>query len=63
MDKLIFISVLFLSLSLNAQESIEGGFEFLTDDNKKYSIYVPSSYDESESNALMVGSVLKHFIK
>jgi len=55
MDKMIFISVFFLAFNLNAQESIDGGFEFQSDDNKKYSIYIPSSYDDNVSNALMVG--------
>lgn len=47
---------LFLSSSiLFAQERIDGSFAFQTDAAKKYSIYVPSSYDASEAQTLMMG--------
>ena len=39
----------------NTQQSIDGTINFQTDPAKKYSIYVPSSYDENQANALMVG--------
>ena len=51
----ILFTFLLSSISLIAQESINGTIDFQTDPAKKYSIYVPSNYDENVSNALMVG--------
>jgi len=39
---------------LHAQEVIDGGFDFETVSNKKYSLYIPSAYDDSQSNQLML---------
>jgi len=41
--------------SINAQESVDGSFSFQTDPAKKYSIYIPSSYDANTPNTLMLG--------
>jgi len=40
---------------LQSQEAIDGSFPFQDDPEKKYAIYVPSNYDESNANSLMVG--------
>ena len=45
----------FLTTNILAQQSIDGAIDFQNDPNKKYSIYVPSSYDASQANALMIG--------
>ncbi len=50
---LAFILIPFTFLS--AQTSIDGSFEFQSDPAKKYSIYVPTSYDEATPNTLMLG--------
>ena len=50
-----FLFCAFISFSLFGQESIDGTIDFQTDPEKKYSIYVPSSYDENNPNAMMVG--------
>lgn len=50
-----FLFCFVASVSLIGQESINGTIDFQTDPAKKYSIYVPSNYDENVSNALMVG--------
>lgn len=42
------------SLVLSSQ-SIDGSFAFDTDPAKKYSIYIPSSYDEAIPNSMMLG--------
>lgn len=55
MDKLLVLITLFVSTTLLGQQSIDGAFEFQSDPNKKYSIYVPSSYDENIANTLMIG--------
>jgi len=52
----IFIFVIALSLtSVFGQEVIDGNFAFQNDPAKKYSIYVPSSYDDAIPHALMIG--------
>ena len=50
---LIFFSA--LTSTFIAQESIDGSFAFSNDPAKKYSLYVPSSYDDNTPNALMLG--------
>ncbi len=56
MNKLLFVALIFMFNSVVvAQQSIDGDYAFQSDDNKKYSIYVPSSYDETQANPLMVG--------
>lgn len=55
MDKLLIIITFFISTATFAQQSIDGSFDFQSDPEKKYSLYVPSSYNENESNGLMVG--------
>ena len=55
MRALILLSFLFATLSLFAQESIDGNFAFSNDPAKKYSIYVPSNYDATNPNTLMLG--------
>jgi len=48
------LSLLALTLITFGQQRIDGSFEFQTDPNKKYSIYIPSDYDGS-ANKLMLG--------
>lgn len=50
----IFLLVL-LFAQLNAQEKIDGSFEFQSDPDKKYSIYVPSTYEANSPSELMLG--------
>lgn len=50
---LILISICTLS-TINAQESIDGSIDFQTDPNKKYSLYIPSTYDEMTPNPAFV---------
>ncbi len=52
---LLYIFIFSLSSTLFAQESVDGNFEFQSDPEKKYSIYVPSSYDASSPSAMMLG--------
>lgn len=47
------LAVFFVSV-LDAQERIDGSFPFQSDPDKKYSIYVPSSYDGSVEHELLV---------
>lgn len=52
------LSVFFLLVISNiitSQTSIDGNFAFQTDSAKKYSLYIPSSYDASEPQTLMLG--------
>lgn len=51
-------TLLFFALaafSLIGQERIDDSFAFQTDPAKKYSLYIPSSYDPGTANKLMVG--------
>jgi predicted esterase len=50
----LIILCLFLMNLLFAQERIDGSFEVQKQD-KKYSIYIPSSYDSAMPQALMIG--------
>lgn len=53
-----FFTLLFLLISATlvySQESVDGNFAFDTDPAKKYSLYIPSSYDENTPNDLMLG--------
>ncbi len=56
MKKLLpFLIISFFLNSLNSQERIDGSFEFQTDPTKKYSLYIPSGYDENSPHRLMIG--------
>lgn len=56
MKNLFLCFFLFFSATiLNAQTRIDGSFEFQTDPAKKYSIYIPSGYDENVPHRLMIG--------
>ncbi len=52
--RLLFFFFL-ISLSLSAQVRIDGDFAFQTDPAKKYSLYIPSAYDENTPHRLMIG--------
>ena len=54
MRYLFTFTILCLVFSLFAQESIDGSFD-VQDQEKTYSIYVPSSYDSNTPQALMIG--------
>jgi len=55
MLKFIIVSTLyFASLHLTAQ-AIDGSFAFDNDPEKKYSLYIPSTYSADKPNAMMVG--------
>ena len=41
-------------IRLAAQTSIDSSFAFQSDPAKKYSLYIPSSYDESLANPLIL---------
>jgi len=51
----LFFIFFTISLTIQGQDRIDGTFAFQTDPAKKYSIYIPSSYDESIPNSMMVG--------
>jgi len=51
----ITIVVLLFCLSSFGQQRIDSSFSFQTDSAKKYSLYIPSSYNASVPNKLMVG--------
>ncbi len=51
----LLLCLLFCSAKLLAQDSIDGAYPFQNDPAKKYSLYVPSSYDASTPQALMLG--------
>lgn len=55
MTRYLFLIQLFLQLQLGAQESVDGIIEFQSDPQKKYSLYIPSNYNNNEANAMMVG--------
>ena len=50
----LFICFCFLGTS-SAQEFIDGSFSFQTDPNKKYSLYIPSSYNADVKSPLVLG--------
>lgn len=54
LSAIISIGLLIFAQALEAQESIDGTLNFQSDPAKKYSIYIPSSYDESAPNAMML---------
>lgn len=54
-DYVFLFSFLLISNVCPAQEKIEGSFAFENDPEKKYALYVPSSYTEGTPNALMLG--------
>ena len=39
----------------NAQQRIDGSFEFQTDPSKDYSLYIPSGYTQGVPHHLMLG--------
>lgn len=51
----ILLPLFLLTLSAQAQQRIDGSFEFQTDPSKDYSIYVPSAYDANTPHRLMLG--------
>lgn len=53
--RLLIFLFLATTILLNAQEAIDGAYEFQSDPAKKYSLYIPSSYDEATPNTLMLG--------
>lgn len=50
----LFICLFFVE-TVSAQEYIDGSFSFQTDPNKKYSLYIPSSYNADVKNPLVLG--------
>ena len=54
MRLLVLLFCLFCSVGIIAQEVIDGSFSF-QDEDKKYSIYVPSTYDPNVAQDLMIG--------
>ena len=52
---LLILTVVFCSTQLAAQQRIDGDFAFQTDPAKKYSLYIPSSYNAGTPNKLMLG--------
>lgn len=48
-------SALFILNNIFGQEVIDGGFDYETVANKKYSLYIPSGYDENVPHQLMLG--------
>jgi len=50
----VFLISLLLASQGISQQKLEGSFPFQSDPSKKFSLYVPSSYDESQPNALML---------
>jgi len=56
MKKTILFVLLFCFANLiQSQTRIDGSFSFQTDPAKKYSLYIPSGYDENVPNRLMIG--------
>ncbi len=51
----LLLFVLLLSVSTFAQTRINSSFAFQTDPSKDYSLYIPSSYNASVPNKLMLG--------
>jgi predicted esterase len=47
--------ILLVGYSTQGQDVIDGGFDFETVNNKKYSLYIPSGYDEGTPHQLMLG--------
>ncbi|MEM7038472.1 MAG: T9SS type A sorting domain-containing protein [Bacteroidota bacterium] len=50
-----FVLLFGLTLATKAQTRIDSTFAFQTDPAKKYSLYVPSTYDANQPNSMMVG--------
>ena len=56
MKNILILSIVILSsISLFGQQRIDGNFAFQTNPAKKYSLYIPSSYNASTPNKLMLG--------
>ena len=55
MKSLLLFLACMLSISLFAQERIDGSFPFQSDPAKKFSIYLPSGYEAFTPNAMMLG--------
>lgn len=55
MKSVLFFLACMLTISLFAQERIDGNFPFQSDPAKKFSIYLPSGYDSFTPNAMMLG--------
>ncbi|MFT7587941.1 MAG: hypothetical protein ACI959_000146 [Limisphaerales bacterium] len=51
----LVLAMVFLLPESSAQSSIDGTFAFDTDPAKKYSLYIPSDYDENEPHRIMMG--------
>ena len=51
----LYLIFCFFTITAFAQERIDGTLAFQTDPAKKYSIYIPSSYDANTPNQLMLG--------
>jgi predicted esterase len=54
MIRLLPFLSLFLVMSANAQERIDGDFPFQTDPEKKYSLFIPEGYDAQTPHRLML---------
>lgn len=54
MKTIVSLYLLFFSSFIFSQQAIDSSFDFESDPEKKYSLYIPSSYVEDEPNALMV---------
>ncbi len=55
MKKILLIITVLCAAHLAAQQRIDGNFAFQTDPAKKYSLYIPSSYDANTPNKMMLG--------
>jgi len=51
----VILIVIFCSVQLIAQQRIDGNFAFQTDPAKKYSLYIPTSYNANVPNKMMLG--------
>lgn len=51
---LLLLSMFFINFGYS-QNSVDGSFEFQTDPAKKYSLYIPSDYDENTPHPIMLG--------
>jgi len=52
---LLILTVVLCTVQVIAQQRIDGNFAFQTDPAKKYSLYIPSSYNAAVPNKMMLG--------
>ena len=53
--RFLLLLLVILSFQLSGQEIINGSYDFQTDPAKKYTLYIPSTYDATIPSKVIVG--------